>query len=99
MGPLLNDRQRRKDFQHHWVENRLDSRPSSGTIWSSDARFLLLTCHVLWTIQLIAHMAALAKYNQFSVATPLQSAVAEALEVADKPYRGFEDYYAWLRAE
>ncbi len=30
--------------------------------------------------------------------TPNQQAVAYALEEADKPYEGYENYYTWLRA-
>lgn len=33
---------------------------------------------------------------QFSIATPLQKAVADMLDEAKQPYEGFPSYYAWL---
>lgn len=39
------------------------------------------------------------QWVQFSVATPLQAAVAEMLTKAKEPYEGFPSYYAWLKEE
>lgn len=36
---------------------------------------------------------------QFSIATPLQKAVADMLDEARQPYEGFPSYYAWLVAQ
>jgi hypothetical protein len=36
---------------------------------------------------------------QFSIATPLQKAVADMLDEAKQPYEGFPSYYAWLVAQ
>lgn len=43
-------------------------------------------------------IAVCHQWLAFSVCTPLQSAIAESLDVADQPYEGYPSYYAWLNA-
>ena len=48
---------------------------------------------------LVNQLAVAQQWVVFSVATCLQEAVAEALETANTPYKGYQTYYQWLTAE
>jgi aspartate/methionine/tyrosine aminotransferase len=46
---------------------------------------------------LIDSVHSLQQYNGFCMYGPMQSALADSLDIAAKPYKGHENYYAWLR--
>jgi len=72
------------------------------TVSSSGKTFSCTGWKIGWAIgpeALIRGIILTNQWVQFSVSTPAQSAIAEALTVAESPYKGFPSYYAWLTAE
>jgi hypothetical protein len=49
--------------------------------------------------RLVQNVVIANQWVQFSVATPLQKAVADILEQARQPYQDFDSYFAWLTQE
>lgn len=77
---------------------KLGSRTLS--IYSAGKNFSVTGWKIGWVIapqELLAPLQIAQQWVVFSVATPLQEAVAEALERGGKPYGGAADYYGWLR--
>lgn len=71
----------------------------SLTVSSSGKTFSCTGWKVGWVVgpsPLINGMILTNQWVQFSVSTPAQQAIAYALEEAEKPYEGFESYYAFL---
>ncbi|TFJ84129.1 hypothetical protein NSK_004602 [Nannochloropsis salina CCMP1776] len=72
------------------------------TLSSAGKTFCVTGWKIGWLLgptHLIRGVMCCNQYVQFSVATPLQAAVAEMLLQAQKPYMEFPSYYAWLRDE
>jgi kynurenine--oxoglutarate transaminase/cysteine-S-conjugate beta-lyase/glutamine--phenylpyruvate transaminase len=56
---------------------------------------------VAWAIgpsHLIKVASAVHQFNSFCMYEPIQLAVAEALDIANQPYKGFDSYFKWLRS-
>lgn len=71
------------------------------TISSAGKTFSVTGWKVGWTIgpaHLVRSVAVCHQWLAFSVCTPMQQALADALVVADQPYEGAESYYAWLNS-
>ena len=69
------------------------------TISSAGKTFSATGFKVGWAVgpaELINNIAFKHQWISFTVATPLQEAIAEALEIAEKPYQGYGSYYKWL---
>ncbi|KAM3570495.1 hypothetical protein VYU27_007443 [Nannochloropsis oceanica] len=72
------------------------------TLSSAGKTFSVTGWKIGWLIgpeRLIGGVMCCNQWVQFSVATPLQAAVAEMLTKAKEPYEGFPSYYAWLKEE
>lgn len=72
------------------------------TVSSSGKTFSCTGWKIGWAVgpeALIRGIILTNQWVQFSVSTPAQAAIAEALTVAEQPYQGFPTYYAWLLAE
>ena len=72
------------------------------TVSSAGKTFSATGWQIGWIIgspDLIAHTHRLLPYLQFCASTPMQAALAVALDQADEPYLGHPSYYAWLRDE
>jgi kynurenine--oxoglutarate transaminase/cysteine-S-conjugate beta-lyase/glutamine--phenylpyruvate transaminase len=72
------------------------------TVSSSGKTFSVTGWKIGWAVgpeHLIRGLILTNQWVQFSVSTPAQHAIALCLEEADKPYEGYESYYAWLRAQ
>ncbi|KAI9908426.1 hypothetical protein PsorP6_003945 [Peronosclerospora sorghi] len=69
------------------------------TVSSAGKTFSVTGWKVGWAIgpsNLIQGICLANTWIQFSVATPFQEAVANMLELAEKPYKGFENFYAFV---
>uniref|UniRef100_A0AAV1VL57 Aminotransferase class I/classII large domain-containing protein n=1 Tax=Peronospora matthiolae TaxID=2874970 RepID=A0AAV1VL57_9STRA len=69
------------------------------TVSSAGKTFSVTGWKVGWAIgpsNLIKGIHLANNWIQFSVVTPLQEAVANMLELAEKPYKGFPTFYAFL---
>jgi aspartate/methionine/tyrosine aminotransferase len=74
--------------------DRTLSLMSAGKIFSATG------VRVGWGIgpkHLIAKATAIFQFNSFCMYDPLQVAIAECLDIANKPYMGFDTYFKWLR--
>ncbi|KAA0169966.1 hypothetical protein FNF28_01756 [Cafeteria roenbergensis] len=72
------------------------------TVSSSGKTFSVTGWKVGWVVgprPLVRSVMTANAWVQFSVPTPTQSAIAEALEKADSPYQGFPSFYHFLRAQ
>jgi kynurenine--oxoglutarate transaminase/cysteine-S-conjugate beta-lyase/glutamine--phenylpyruvate transaminase len=72
------------------------------SIFSSGKTFSTTGWKIGWVIasdKLMQKLQIAQQWVCFSVATPLQEAIAFAMKEALKPYNGFNTYYEWLRAE
>lgn len=72
------------------------------TLSSAGKTFSITGWKIGWVIgpaHLVRAAAIAHQWVCFSVNTPAQVAIASALETAEKPYKGFESYYAYLRSE
>jgi kynurenine--oxoglutarate transaminase/cysteine-S-conjugate beta-lyase/glutamine--phenylpyruvate transaminase len=72
------------------------------TVSSSGKTFSCTGWKIGWAVgpeALIRGLVLTNQWVQFSVSTPSQAAIAEAMGVAAQPYQGFPTYYAWLLAE
>lgn len=70
------------------------------SIYSASKTFSVTGWKVGWAIgpeALIRPLQISQQWSVFSVATPLQEAVSEALQRADESYQGEESYYTWLK--
>lgn len=70
------------------------------TVSSAGKTFSVTGWKVGWTIgpaHLIKPIMLANQWVQFSVSTTLQEAVAQALDQARQPYKGFPDFYAFLK--
>lgn len=71
------------------------------SIMSAGKNFSATGCRIGWAIgpqRLISHMNAVHQFNAFCLYDPLQSAIADSLDLATKSYKGYDNYYKWLRA-
>jgi len=72
------------------------------TLSSIGKTFSVTGWKVGWAVgpaNLVNQLAVAQQWVVFSVATCLQEAVAQALETANTPYKGYQTYYQWLTAE
>ncbi|CAN0033003.1 unnamed protein product, partial [Phaeothamnion confervicola] len=72
------------------------------TISSAGKTFSVTGWQVGWLLgprRIVAAVQAVLPYMQFCAPTPMQEAMATALEEADRPYRGHDSYYDWLRRQ
>eukprot|EP00184_Porphyridium_aerugineum_P001762 CAMPEP_0184698138 /NCGR_PEP_ID=MMETSP0313-20130426/4866_1 /TAXON_ID=2792 /ORGANISM="Porphyridium aerugineum, Strain SAG 1380-2" /LENGTH=567 /DNA_ID=CAMNT_0027157035 /DNA_START=207 /DNA_END=1910 /DNA_ORIENTATION=+ len=72
------------------------------TLYSAGKTFSATGWKLGWIIaapELANRCILMQQWIVFSVSSPLQQAVADILELADQPYKGFENYYSWLRSE
>eukprot|EP00051_Salpingoeca_urceolata_P017341 m.235614 g.235614 ORF g.235614 m.235614 type:complete len:508 (-) comp18927_c0_seq11:1529-3052(-) len=72
------------------------------SIYSAGKMFSVTGWKIGWMVgpASIVHRAALAQqFVVFSVCTPLQEAIAQSLDAAEQPYKGFNTYYEYLQAE
>ena len=72
------------------------------TVSSAGKTFSATGWQIGWLVgptHLVAHAHRILPYLQFCASTPMQAALAVALDEAEKPYLGFPTYYAWLREE
>ncbi|KAA0172792.1 hypothetical protein FNF27_05772 [Cafeteria roenbergensis] len=72
------------------------------TVSSSGKTFSVTGWKVGWVVgprPLVRSVMTANAWVQFSVPTPTQSAIAEALAKADSPYQGFPSFYHFLRAQ
>jgi len=70
------------------------------TIMSAGKTFSATGVRIGWGIgpkHLIQAMHALHQYNTFCAYEPIQEAIGECLDEANKPYLGESNYYIWLR--
>eukprot|EP00128_Syssomonas_multiformis_P007640 Colp12_sorted_trinity150504_noHs@19470 len=68
---------------------------------SAGKTFAVTGWKIGWIIgpkELVKALFCAQAWIQFSIATPLQDAVARALLEAQKPYEGYPTYYKWLQA-
>lgn len=71
----------------------------SITVSSSGKTFSITGWKVGWAVgpaYLVRPVAVVHQWVSFSVCTPAQEAVAEAMEKAEEPYEGYDSYYQWL---
>ena len=69
------------------------------TVSSAGKTFSCTGWKIGWAIgdsQLINNIAFQHQWVSFTTPTPLQEAIAEALEVAETPFEGHQSYYEWL---
>ena len=72
------------------------------TLYSAGKTFSVTGWKIGWAIgprELIQRMQICQQWVVFSVATPLQAAVAHCLDFAMKPYNGELTYYHWLQKD
>lgn len=72
------------------------------TLSSSGKTFSCTGWKVGWAIgpvHLVRAVVAVQQWVNFSTPTPNQDAIAQALAVAKEPYKGFDNYYAYLSSE
>jgi kynurenine--oxoglutarate transaminase/cysteine-S-conjugate beta-lyase/glutamine--phenylpyruvate transaminase len=75
--------------------DRTVSIMSAGKIFSATG------IRIGWAIgskSIIQKAAAIYQYNSFCLYDPVQLAIADALQIAQNPFEGYENYYKWLRA-
>jgi len=75
---------------------------STLTVSSAGKTFSATGWQIGWIVgpsPLVSHAHRLLPYLQFCASTPMQAALAVALDRAEDPYRGFSSYYHWLRDE
>ena len=67
----------------------------------SAGKFLSATgIRIGWCIgpqKLLKIVNTVHQYNSFCLHDPTQLAISESLEIAQQPYKGFDNYYSWLR--
>jgi kynurenine--oxoglutarate transaminase/cysteine-S-conjugate beta-lyase/glutamine--phenylpyruvate transaminase len=71
------------------------------TMMSTGKTFSATGVRMAWAFgphKLIKKVNAIYQYNTFCMYDPVQQAIADCLEIAVKPYKGYENYYEWLRA-
>ncbi len=72
------------------------------SIYSSGKTFATTGWKIGWIIgdkKLIKRLQVSQQWVCFSVATPLQEAIAHGLKKAIEPFNGFESYFKWLQNE
>jgi aspartate/methionine/tyrosine aminotransferase len=70
------------------------------TMMSAGKFFSATGCRIGWGIgprHLLKKVNAVYQYNSFCLYEPIQLAIADSLQMAEKPYKGFNNYYLWLR--
>ena len=75
-------------------------REKTVCLYSAGKTFSITGWKIGWAIgaeDLIDKMTAMQQWVVFSVATPLQHAVANLLKTAENPYKGHKDFYSYLR--
>jgi len=71
------------------------------TCSSAGKTFSITGWQVGWLVapkEFVSRVHALLPYVQFCVASPMQHALSTVLDVADRPFEGYNSYYGWLRA-
>lgn len=71
------------------------------SVYSAGKTFSVTGWKVGWVVgpaEIIRRLQIMQQFVVFSVSTPLQAAIASALDTADAPYEGYTNYYEWLRA-
>ena len=72
------------------------------TLSSCGKTFSVTGWQVGWAVgpaRYVQQMQEMLPCLQFCSSTPIQHALTTALQVADLPYKGFPNYYSWLRAQ
>ena len=72
------------------------------TVSSAGKTFSITGWKIGWVVgpaELVAPVCAVNAWQHFSVATPLQAAVARILKASQEPYGEYPSYFAWLAAE
>jgi len=72
------------------------------SIMSAGKIFSCTGIRVGWCIgpkELVRKAAAVYQFNSFCLYEPVQNAIADSLDIATKPYNGYDNYYKWLRAK
>jgi kynurenine--oxoglutarate transaminase/cysteine-S-conjugate beta-lyase/glutamine--phenylpyruvate transaminase len=72
------------------------------SIYSAGKTFSVTGWKIGWAIgpkELIRKLQLTQQWVVFSVSTPHQQAISQALNTAIKPYQGSESYYSWLKEE
>lgn len=72
------------------------------TLSSSGKTFSATGWKVGWAVgppHLVKAVVAVQQWVNFSIATPNQDAIAQALELAKEPYEGYDTYYQYLVAD
>jgi len=90
------------DHKHERFASLPDMWERTLTISSAGKTFSLTGWKVGWLVgheRLIQAVMETNQWIQFSVPTTNQQAVAYILQDAQKPFEGFESFYAYLRAE
>lgn len=70
------------------------------SLYSAGKTFSITGWKIGWVIGpevLIKRLQIAQQWVVFSVATPLQAAVAHCLDAAPQPYQGFSNFYDWLK--
>ena len=71
------------------------------SIMSAGKIFSMTGARIGWCIgpqHLINRLCAVHQVNSFCIYDPMQLTIADALLKAKEPYKGFDNYYKWLRA-
>eukprot|EP00639_Heterosigma_akashiwo_P036874 CAMPEP_0194719326 /NCGR_PEP_ID=MMETSP0296-20130528/10796_1 /TAXON_ID=39354 /ORGANISM="Heterosigma akashiwo, Strain CCMP2393" /LENGTH=575 /DNA_ID=CAMNT_0039621023 /DNA_START=11 /DNA_END=1741 /DNA_ORIENTATION=+ len=70
------------------------------TLSSAGKTFSVTGWSIGWVVgpaHFVREVQTLLPYMQFCAATPMQEALVHVLQRADRPYRGHESYYHWMR--
>jgi kynurenine--oxoglutarate transaminase/cysteine-S-conjugate beta-lyase/glutamine--phenylpyruvate transaminase len=71
------------------------------TMMSAGKTFSATGVRLGWAIgpnSLIKKISAVFRYNSFCMYDPFMKAIADCLDIAMKSYKGYNNYYSWLRA-
>ena len=88
--------------QHTYLLSIPSLRDKTIGIYSAGKTFSTTGWKIGWLIgaeHLITPLQTMQQWIVFSVATPLQEAIAQSLSKANDPYLSYSSYYEYLRAE
>ena len=90
------------DADHVHFASLPGMRDVTLTVSSAGKTFSATGWQIGWIVgpaRLVAPCQTLLPYLQFCAPTPMQAALADCLDEADRPHKGQPSYYAWLRVE